>query len=273
MERKRGFTLIELLIVVAIICILVALVIPAIQKARVLAAAPTLRGPVNDDAKILTGAQVKSLSDALLAHEKRTGNQIVILIVSTLDGRDIGQFAVDTAKAWKLGQKDKDNGVLFVIGVKEHKTWITTGRGIGDKLTDAVCRHILADQVKPKFKAGNYAGGIEAAINAMFAHVEGRAEALAEAPAGAVPLGAAAAGAVAVSFWLTPLGITLIVLIVIVVIVLIIVAISSDTFGSGGLLSGGSGSGSSGSSSGSSDSGGYSGGGGDFGGGGAGGGW
>jgi uncharacterized protein len=218
-----------------------------------------LRGPINDDAKILTDRQVKDLSDILLKYEKATTNQVVVLTVKTLNGRDISQFAIDTAKAWKLGQKDKDNGVLFVIAVKEHKTWITTGRGVGDRLTDAFCRRVLADKVKPRFKTGDYSGGIYSAITAIEVKLGGQVE------AGGAPPAAAAAAAPAPSFWWTWPGIVIIIIIVIIV----LAVAASGNFPSGGGSGGGFFSGSSGSRGGGS----YSGGGGDFGGGGAGGDW
>ena len=255
--KCKGFTLVGL--VVGGMLLITACTAPTPTLA------PTLRGPVNDDAKILTAEQVQSLSADLNKQEKETGNQIVILTIPTLSGKDISQFAIDTAKSWKLGKKDKDNGVLFVIAVKEHKTWITVGRGLEGVLTDAKCRRILADQVKPQFKAGNYFGGIQAAINAIDNIIHGRAEGAAGAAAAGV------AGAAAAGFWGTSWGIALIVIICIVVlIILLTVAANSDSLGSG--LGGFFGSDSS-SSSGSSGGGGFSGGGGDFGGGGAGGGW
>jgi uncharacterized protein len=262
MKRTNGFTLVELLVVIAIVGMLAMLLMPVMQSARA-AATPTLRGPINDDAKVLSVSQVESLSNELLRQEKETGNQIVVLTIPTLGGQDISQFAIETAKRWKLGQKDKDNGVLFVAAIKEHKTWITVGRGLEGTLTDVVCRHILADQVKPQFKAGDFHAGIKVAIEAIDANIHGRVV------PGAVGAGTAVvAGAAVASFWSTWFGITIIVIVVIIVIVIVIIAISSDSFGSSFI---GSGSSSSGSSGGGSDS--YSGGGGDFGGGGAGGGW
>jgi uncharacterized protein len=256
MKRNRGLTLVELLAAIAIIFIL-AIWLTSATSCRAIAAVPTLRGPVNDDAKILTTVQTESLKNTLLAQEKETGNQIVILTVPTLNGRDIGQFALETAISWKLGKDGKDNGVLFVIAVKEHKTWISVGRGLEGILTDVVCRHILDQQVKPQFKAGDYYAGIKAAVSSIDARIHGKVEAAPISPKVAA----------ATNFWHTTVGIVIIVILVIVVII-IVIALGSINGGGG---CGGCSSGSSSSSCGGG--GGYSGGGGDFGGGGAGGGW
>jgi uncharacterized protein len=255
-HAQCGFTLVELLTAVAIILILFTWLATTTTSCRA-ATAPVLRGPVNDDAKILTSAQVESLKSTLLGQEKETGNQIVILTIPTLDGRDIGQFALETAISWKLGKNGKDNGVLFVAAVKEHKTWLSVGRGLEGMLTDAVCRRILDQQVKPQFRAGDYYAGIQAAVASIDAKIHGKVE-----PAPVAPKAAAT------TFWHTTVGI---IIIVILVIVLIIILVALGGGGCGGGF--GSSGGSSSSSWGGGGGGGYSGGGGDFGGGGAGGGW
>src|SRR5512145_2460364 len=76
---------------------------------------PYLTGRVNDYAQILTTETNKMLSDSLKEHEARTGDQVVVLTISTLNGENIEDYANTVFNNWKLGQKDKDNGILIVV--------------------------------------------------------------------------------------------------------------------------------------------------------------
>lgn len=95
-----------------------------------------LSGRVVDNAEILSPATRSALMEALKAHETRTTNQIAVLTVQTLGDDSVEGFATKVFESWKLGQKGKDNGVLMIIAVKDHRMRIEVGYGLEGTLTD-----------------------------------------------------------------------------------------------------------------------------------------
>ena len=128
--------------------------------------APRLEGRVNDFANKLTSADRASLEGDLAAFDRATTNEIAILILPSLGGHTIEDVAYTTAKAWKLGKRGRDNGVLVVIAVEERRVRIETGRGIGDVLTDLRASEII-ETMKPALRSGDYALALRTAIAAI----------------------------------------------------------------------------------------------------------
>ncbi|MFZ2469949.1 MAG: TPM domain-containing protein, partial [Parvibaculum sedimenti] len=122
---------------------------------------PPLTGRVVDAAHVLPAEKAREIEAALAAHEAKTTEQVVVATVPSLDGNDIATYANETFRIWKLGQKDKNNGVLFLIAPNEHELRIEVGYGLEGTLTDALSSQIIRDIVTPRFKAGDLPGGIE----------------------------------------------------------------------------------------------------------------
>jgi uncharacterized protein len=218
---------------------------------------PRLEGAVNDYAHVISPEQQNRIREFLLDEEKKTSNQIVVLTVNSLEGEDIDSYSYKVAHAWHLGQANKENGVLLVAAIKDRKMRIEVGKGLEGVLIDALSSQIIRNEIAPKFRTGDYGGGIWAGVNAIDKAIRGEYK--------ADPRTAANAGNV------------LLVMIVVIVFLVLYVRMtrynqrrtgipwwyaggsSWGGFSSGGGFSGGGG--------------GYSGGGGDFGGGGASGGW
>ncbi|MDR3498048.1 MAG: TPM domain-containing protein [Parvibaculum sp.] len=129
--------------------------------------APALTGRVVDDAHVLPPDEIARLDAMLAGHEAKTTNQVVVATVASLDGNDVQTYANEVFRAWKLGQKDKNNGVLFLIAPNEREMRIEVGYGLEGELTDAISSQIIREIVTPKFKAGDLPGGIEAGANAI----------------------------------------------------------------------------------------------------------
>ncbi len=134
---------------------------------------PALTGRVVDLAHALTPDERASLSTALQAHEERTGNQVAVLILPSLEGEPIEEYSHRVATSWKLGRKGTDNGVLLLVALKERKLRIEVGYGLEGTLTDLRSAHIIRDDIAPRFRAGDIPGGIGAGVDAILRTIEG----------------------------------------------------------------------------------------------------
>jgi len=134
---------------------------------------PYLTGRVTDDAQILTEATRQSLNESLKKHEERTSNQIVVLTVPTINGESIEDYAAEVFEAWKPGQKGKDNGILIVVVPNDRRMRIEVGYGLEGTLTDGMAGQIIRSVMTPKFKAGDYDGGIRDGVQSVMNVLEG----------------------------------------------------------------------------------------------------
>ncbi|MBU3948575.1 MAG: YgcG family protein [Proteobacteria bacterium] len=134
---------------------------------------PYLTGRVTDNAQILSAETRKALTESLKAHESRTSNQIAILTAPTLNGESIEDYAVDVFEEWKLGQKGKDNGILIIVAPNDRRMRIEVGYGLEGTMTDLMAGRIIQYIMTPKFKNGDYNGGITAGAKAVIDVLEG----------------------------------------------------------------------------------------------------
>jgi uncharacterized protein len=134
---------------------------------------PYLTGRVTDNAEILSETTRQSLTVSLKEHEDHTSNQIAILTVPTINGESIEEYAVEVFDAWKLGQKGMDNGILMVVVPNDRRMRIEVGYGLEATLTDAMAGRIIQFAITPKFKNGDYDGGITDGVRAVIDVLEG----------------------------------------------------------------------------------------------------
>jgi uncharacterized protein len=134
---------------------------------------PYLTGRVNDNARIMSEATRNSLGEKLKEHEIRTTNQVVILTVPSLEGESIEDYAYKVFNEWKLGQKDKDNGILFVVVPDERRMRIEVGYGLEGTLPDILAGRIIQNIMAPRFREGDFDTGITEGVNAVITILEG----------------------------------------------------------------------------------------------------
>jgi uncharacterized protein len=128
---------------------------------------PKLTGRVVDAANILPPDEEARLTQKLEALEKQSRRQLVVATVSSLQGYEISDYSYQLGRAWGIGQKGDNNGVVLVVAPNERKVWITVGYGLEPVLTDGMTFLIVNGQILPRFKAGDLPAGIEAGVDAV----------------------------------------------------------------------------------------------------------
>lgn len=134
---------------------------------------PSLSGPVVDVAHVLPPDTVEQLSQEIRAHEAKTSNQVVVLILPSLEGETLFDFSHRVATTWKLGRKGTDNGVLLLVALKDRKVRLEVGYGLEGALTDARSAQIIRNEIVPRFRSGEFAVGVTAGVRAVLSTIEG----------------------------------------------------------------------------------------------------
>ncbi|WP_061235119.1 TPM domain-containing protein [Leptospira weilii] len=134
---------------------------------------PPLRTQITDTTSTLTNAQKSSLTDTLIAFEKRKGSQIAVLIVGSTGDWAIEEYAVKVFETWKLGRKGIDDGILIVVAIQDHKTRIEVGYGLEGTIPDAIAKRIIEEFMIPRFREGNYFQGISDGIDKLILKIDG----------------------------------------------------------------------------------------------------
>jgi uncharacterized protein len=153
-----------------VIRLLIGLLLPA----AVLAAdVPPLKARVTDLTGALNAQQRGALEQTLAEFEARKGAQIAVLLVPTTQPETVEQYAVRVQEAWKLGRKGVDDGVLLVVAKNDRKLKIEVGYGLEGILPDAIAKRIIEDDITPRFREGDFYGGIRAGVDRIMRVVEG----------------------------------------------------------------------------------------------------
>ncbi len=126
---------------------------------------PPLTGRIVDQANLLPADQRQALEAKLADLETKSGIQLVVATVNSLNGQEIEPYANELFRAWKLGEKTKNNGVLLLVAPNERRVRIEVGYGLEGTLTDALSKVIIANAVTPRFKAGDFVGGIARGVD------------------------------------------------------------------------------------------------------------
>ncbi len=128
---------------------------------------PALSGRVVDQAGVLDPAQEAALDAKLKQVEDQTGRQLVVAAVSDLQGYPIEDFGYRLGRAWGIGEKGRNTGIVLIVAPNDRKVRIEVGRGLEPYMTDALSGRIIREQITPRFKAGDLPGGIMAGVDAI----------------------------------------------------------------------------------------------------------
>jgi uncharacterized protein len=126
---------------------------------------PPLTGRIVDQAGILSPDAITALEPKLVELEERSGIQVVVATVNSLEGQEIEPYANELFRAWQLGEAERDNGVLLLVAPNERRVRIEVGYGLEGTLTDALSKVIITNAITPRFQAGDFSGGVTRGVD------------------------------------------------------------------------------------------------------------
>lgn len=128
----------------------------------------------NDYAHVVSPDIAAGLNQELADFERQSSDQILVAIFPTMQSdSSIEDYTVRVARAWKVGLTNKNNGAVLFVYIQEHKMFIQVGYGLEGALPDAICKRIIDEQISPKFKAGDFNGGLSAGVEAIISATKG----------------------------------------------------------------------------------------------------
>jgi uncharacterized protein len=139
---------------------------------------PDHKGFVSDYANVLSREEARLLESKIQSYREQSGNEIAVLIVHSLDGTNLEDFAHDVFNSWGVGKKDKDNGVLFIAAIKDRKARVEVGYGLEGELTDLESGRLVNrnSAMAQYFRRGEYAEGVDAVIDDIISAIGGEFE-------------------------------------------------------------------------------------------------
>lgn len=140
-----------------------------------LAAIPELSSRVTDLTQTLSAGEQAQLEQKLAAFEAKKGSQIALLIVPTTQPEDIAQYSIRVVEKWKIGREKIDDGLLLLVAKDDRKMRIEVGYGLEGAIPDLYAKRIISEIIGPKFKQGDFYGGLDAGLNSLIGLVEGEA--------------------------------------------------------------------------------------------------
>jgi uncharacterized protein len=136
---------------------------------------PPLKARVTDLTSTLSAQQRSALEQTLAEFESRKGAQLAVLVVPTTQPETVEQYAVRVQESWKLGRKGVDDGVLLLVAKNDRRLKIEVGYGLEGVLPDAIAKRIIEEDIAPRFRDGDFYGGIRAGTDRLMRVIEGEA--------------------------------------------------------------------------------------------------
>lgn len=155
-------------------CCLLALVVGVVLGKAAETIPPAPPNHFNDFAGLVAPAVGQQLNRELAQFERETSNQILVAIYPRLQSdSSVDDYAVRVAQKWAVGQKERKNGAVLFVFKESRDVWIATGYGLEGALPDALCKRIIEEEIVPRFRSGDFAGGLRAGVQAMMAATRG----------------------------------------------------------------------------------------------------